>query len=87
MFADLAMMVRGAGDQDGDAESARTRVYDYYSLQGEDVATLTSSAAVGSTGAAHDVVKQYEDLGVDELFFNPTIDDLAEVERLAEAVR
>lgn len=36
---------------------------------------------------AREVVKEYEDLGVDELFFNPTIDDLDEAERLAEAVR
>ena len=34
-----------------------------------------------------DVVKQYEDLGIDELFFNASTDDPDEVERLAEAVR
>jgi hypothetical protein len=33
-----------------------------------------------------EVVKAYEGLGADELVFNPSIDDIDEVSRLAEIV-
>ncbi|MEV7891002.1 LLM class flavin-dependent oxidoreductase [Streptomyces sp. NPDC002817] len=72
---------------DDDSDRGRNYIYDFYSNLGEEVAALCSSAVVGSTDAARDRVKQYEDLGVDELIFNPTIDDLDEIERLTEAVR
>ena len=58
-----------------------------HSSLGDEVAGLTSGAVVGDAGAVRDVVKQYEDLGIDELFFNASTDDPDEVERLAEAVR
>ncbi|MFF4357705.1 LLM class flavin-dependent oxidoreductase [Streptomyces sp. NPDC001604] len=70
----------------GDFEKGRTNVYDYYSILGEEVAELTTSAMAGSTGAVRDVIEQYEDLGVDELLFNSSSDDPDEIERLAEAV-
>ncbi|WP_206797493.1 LLM class flavin-dependent oxidoreductase [Amycolatopsis sp. MtRt-6] len=71
----------------GDFEKGRGNVYDYYSSLGPEVAGLTSGAVAGDTSAVRDVVKQYEDLGIDELFFNAATDDPDEVERLAEAVR
>ncbi|WP_410611158.1 LLM class flavin-dependent oxidoreductase [Amycolatopsis sp. lyj-109] len=71
----------------GDVEKGRANVYDYYSSLGPEVAGLTAGAVAGGTGAVRDVIKQYEDLGIDELFFNAPTDDPDEVELLAEAVR
>jgi alkanesulfonate monooxygenase SsuD/methylene tetrahydromethanopterin reductase-like flavin-dependent oxidoreductase (luciferase family) len=70
----------------GDPEKGRANVYDYYSVGGDEIATMVANGVHDSTQSLKEVVNAYEDLGADELIFNPTLDDINEVSRLAEVV-
>jgi len=68
----------------GDTEQGRRNVHDYYSIAGDEIAGTVVSGFCDSAQAVREVVKAYEDLGVDELLLNPGLDDPNEVSRLAE---
>jgi alkanesulfonate monooxygenase SsuD/methylene tetrahydromethanopterin reductase-like flavin-dependent oxidoreductase (luciferase family) len=70
----------------GDAETGRAKIYDYYSVSGDEIASIVANGVRADAQAAKEAVKAYQDLGVDELIFNPSIDDLSEVSRLADIV-
>jgi alkanesulfonate monooxygenase SsuD/methylene tetrahydromethanopterin reductase-like flavin-dependent oxidoreductase (luciferase family) len=69
-----------------DIEGGRANVYDYYSSAGADPAGFIASAASGGAEAIKNAVKEFAEIGADELIFNPASDDLDEIERLAEIV-
>ena len=70
----------------GDAEKGRANVYDYYSIAGDEFASLITGGVSTSAQELKDVAKAFEDLGADEIIFNPTLDDINEVSRLAEVM-
>ena len=70
----------------GDAEAGRAKIYDYYSVAGDEIANVVVNGVRTSAQAVREAVTAYEDLGVDELIFNPSTDDINEVSRLAEIV-
>jgi alkanesulfonate monooxygenase SsuD/methylene tetrahydromethanopterin reductase-like flavin-dependent oxidoreductase (luciferase family) len=70
----------------GDADKGREKVYDYYSVSGAELATMISTGVRDSVQAVKDAVRDFADLGADEIIFNPATDDISEVDRLAEAV-
>jgi alkanesulfonate monooxygenase SsuD/methylene tetrahydromethanopterin reductase-like flavin-dependent oxidoreductase (luciferase family) len=70
----------------GDAEAGRAKIYDYYSVFGDEIASVVANGVRASVQAVKEAVKAYEGLGADELIFNPSIDDIDEVSRLAEIV-
>jgi alkanesulfonate monooxygenase SsuD/methylene tetrahydromethanopterin reductase-like flavin-dependent oxidoreductase (luciferase family) len=70
----------------GDTEQGRANVHDYYSVSREFVDIVVGGIA-DIADKVRDAVKQYEDLGADEVIFNPGTDDLADIARLAEIVR
>jgi hypothetical protein len=47
---------------------------------------VVANGVRASVQAVEEAVKAYEGLGADELIFNPSIDDIDEVSRLAEIV-
>ncbi|HEY4020107.1 MAG TPA: LLM class flavin-dependent oxidoreductase [Pseudonocardiaceae bacterium] len=67
-----------------DAEAGRANIYDYYSFIGDEFATMiANNGAVGPDEIAA-TIKSFEDIGADDMLFNPMTDDLTEIERLAE---
>ncbi|GGM26109.1 monooxygenase [Streptomyces fumigatiscleroticus] len=70
----------------GDEELGRANVYDYYRPAGPDGARARADEVSAGAAAVRATVKAFEDLGVDELMLNPTVDDIDQVARLAEAV-
>jgi alkanesulfonate monooxygenase SsuD/methylene tetrahydromethanopterin reductase-like flavin-dependent oxidoreductase (luciferase family) len=68
-----------------DEESSRANLLDYYAFIGDFAERIADSAARGPEGVT-ERRKAFEDIGVDELIFDPTVGDLAEVDRLADAV-
>ncbi|GGJ58715.1 LLM class flavin-dependent oxidoreductase [Streptomyces brasiliensis] len=70
----------------GDEDRGRAGVYDYYGSAGSDGARARADEVCGGVDAVRATVKAYEELGVDELILNPSVDDLDEVARLADAV-
>ena len=72
----------GLADDDG----ARAYVADYYSATPNYVDTMVSGVATTAREIAS-VRDRYEDMGVHELVFCPTSPDVAEVGRLADALR
>ena len=69
----------------GDAEASRAMLRRYYGFLGEWVDRIVESA-LRTPQAARDAVRAFADAGVDELIFDPTVADLDEVDRLADAV-
>ena len=69
-----------------DADAGRDNVRDYYTSVGSGAADLLASGVGTSTGAVRETIRDFADLGVDELILNPATDDVDEVARLAEAV-
>ncbi len=68
-----------------DVETSKRSILDYYAFLGgfeKDFAEYIPRGA----DAVRETVKQFEDIGVDEFIFDPTIPDLAEVDLLADAV-
>jgi alkanesulfonate monooxygenase SsuD/methylene tetrahydromethanopterin reductase-like flavin-dependent oxidoreductase (luciferase family) len=79
-FAALAYF--GLSDEETSKRSLRT----YYAFTG-DFAEMIAGGALRSPQALRDAVKAFEEIGLDELIFDPTVPDLAEVDRLADIVR
>jgi alkanesulfonate monooxygenase SsuD/methylene tetrahydromethanopterin reductase-like flavin-dependent oxidoreductase (luciferase family) len=70
----------------GDVDQGRANVHDYYSIAGADAADFISGAVSAGPDGVRATLKAFEDIGADELIFNPTTDDPAEITRLAEIV-
>jgi len=70
----------------GDVEPGRGNVRDYYRNFGDETADATAAGVRGGPVAVKEAVAAFGDLGADELIFNPGLDDLNEVRRLAETV-
>ena len=51
-----------------------------------DWADRVASGAVRTPAAVQEAAAAFEELGVDELVFDPTVPDLDQIDRLAEAV-
>jgi hypothetical protein len=66
-------------------EDSRRSLLDYYAFLGEWAERIADGAPRG-TGAVRQTAKSFEDAGVDELIFDPTVADLQEVDLLADAV-
>lgn len=69
----------------GDPEVGRANVFDYYSVSG-DFAHLVAGAVCDSAEKVREAVKSFEDIGADDLVFNPGTDDVEDVRRLADIV-
>ena len=69
-----------------DAEEASRRyLLDYYGFSG-DVARRIADSAYRSVSQLRDVAKGFEDAGFTELYFDPTVARVDQVDRLADAV-
>jgi alkanesulfonate monooxygenase SsuD/methylene tetrahydromethanopterin reductase-like flavin-dependent oxidoreductase (luciferase family) len=72
----------------GDAavvQSGRDSLARYYGFK-PDYAALNVADMLTSPQDARDTVRAYRDLGFDRLLFHPTVTDVAQVDRLADAV-
>src|SRR5689334_16290857 len=69
----------------GDTDKGRENVYDYYSVAGDEAASMIAGGVRGTAQEIKEAIKAFADLGADELIFNPATDDINEVLRLAEA--
>jgi alkanesulfonate monooxygenase SsuD/methylene tetrahydromethanopterin reductase-like flavin-dependent oxidoreductase (luciferase family) len=69
----------------GDAERGNAYLRDYYAFTGPFVERIVA-ANLTSARAVKDFVRGYEEAGCDELVLFPTVGDVDELERLAEAV-
>jgi alkanesulfonate monooxygenase SsuD/methylene tetrahydromethanopterin reductase-like flavin-dependent oxidoreductase (luciferase family) len=76
-----ALIYFGLSDPDASRAALRT----YYRFLGEWVDAVVEGA-VRSPDGARTVARQFADVGVTELVFDPTVADLAEIDRLADAV-
>jgi alkanesulfonate monooxygenase SsuD/methylene tetrahydromethanopterin reductase-like flavin-dependent oxidoreductase (luciferase family) len=77
----LSYFALGPGAEEGSAMYLK----DYYGFLGEWADRIAESAPT-SADALKGVAKTFEDLGVDELVFDPTIAELDQVDRLADAL-
>jgi alkanesulfonate monooxygenase SsuD/methylene tetrahydromethanopterin reductase-like flavin-dependent oxidoreductase (luciferase family) len=66
-------------------EDSRRSLLDYYGFLGEWAEKIADGAPRGA-GPVRQVAKTFQDAGVDELIFDPTVADLREVDLLAQAV-
>ncbi|MFN2544083.1 MAG: LLM class flavin-dependent oxidoreductase [Actinomycetota bacterium] len=69
----------------GEEERAARYITDYYAFLG-DFATQMAQWVPKTPEAIRDTVKAFEDIGVDELILDATVDDPDQVDRLAEIV-
>ncbi|HEX5469460.1 MAG TPA: LLM class flavin-dependent oxidoreductase [Gaiellaceae bacterium] len=69
----------------GDVEAGNAYLRDYYTFTGP-FAERVVAANLTSARAVKDFVRGYEEAGCDELVLFPTVSDLSELDRLAEAV-
>jgi len=69
----------------GDVEAGNTYLRDYYAFTGP-FAERVVAANLTSARAVKDFVRGYAEAGCDELVLFPTVSDLSELDRLAEAV-
>ena len=69
----------------GDVERGNDYLRDYYAFTGP-FAERIVTANLTTAGAIKDFVRGYEEAGCDELVLFPTVSDLDELERLAEAL-
>lgn len=69
----------------GDEQASRAALHSYYGFVGEFVDVIVEGA-LRSPQAAKDAVRAFEDAGITELVFDPTVADLDEIDRLADAV-
>jgi alkanesulfonate monooxygenase SsuD/methylene tetrahydromethanopterin reductase-like flavin-dependent oxidoreductase (luciferase family) len=69
---------------DADSDS-RAYLHDYYGFLG-DYADRVADGALRSQTAVTDAVRAFEEIGISELFFDPTTADLHQVDRLADIV-
>jgi alkanesulfonate monooxygenase SsuD/methylene tetrahydromethanopterin reductase-like flavin-dependent oxidoreductase (luciferase family) len=68
-----------------DPEASKQSLRQYYAFLGEWGERIAESA-VRSPDAAREVAKAFENVGVTDLVFDPTVADVDEVDRLADAV-
>jgi alkanesulfonate monooxygenase SsuD/methylene tetrahydromethanopterin reductase-like flavin-dependent oxidoreductase (luciferase family) len=66
-------------------EASRASLLDYYAYLGE-WAEGIADATPRTPEAVRETARRFEDAGVDELILDPTVADLEQVERLADAV-
>jgi alkanesulfonate monooxygenase SsuD/methylene tetrahydromethanopterin reductase-like flavin-dependent oxidoreductase (luciferase family) len=66
-------------------EDSRAYLRDYYAVLGP-FADQIAESALRSEAAIRDAVRAFEDLGITELYFPPTVASLDQVDRLADAV-
>src|SRR5437588_2899287 len=69
----------------GEEEASTGYILDYYAFLG-DMATQFAQWVPRTPDQIRDRVKAFEDVGVDELFLDATVDDPDQVDRLAEIV-
>jgi alkanesulfonate monooxygenase SsuD/methylene tetrahydromethanopterin reductase-like flavin-dependent oxidoreductase (luciferase family) len=70
----------------GDVDRGRANVADYYA-GAEPFLDIVVNGVRTSADEITEAVKQFADLGADELILNPTSDDITEISRLADVVR
>lgn len=68
-----------------DPDTSRASLQNYYGFLADYVSFIVEGA-VRSEQAVKDAVKGFEDAGVTELIFDPTVPDLDEIDRLADLV-
>lgn len=69
----------------GDPEKGRSNVHDYYSVAPE-FAGMAVDGVATTPDRVRQAVKEYEEIGVNEVMLNAGTDDLDEIARLAELV-
>jgi alkanesulfonate monooxygenase SsuD/methylene tetrahydromethanopterin reductase-like flavin-dependent oxidoreductase (luciferase family) len=69
----------------GDEEASRDYLHDYYGFLG-DYAGMIADSALRTPEALKGALPAYEDAGVTELYLDPTVAKLEQVDRLADAV-
>jgi alkanesulfonate monooxygenase SsuD/methylene tetrahydromethanopterin reductase-like flavin-dependent oxidoreductase (luciferase family) len=69
-----------------DGDQGRANVHDYYSFLGDDQANYVASAVSVGPDAIKATAAAFEEIGADELIFNPTLADLDEIGKLADTV-
>lgn len=71
----------------GDTEEAsRQALLHYYAPMGDEMAGMIAGSALRSDQAISGAVGAFEEAGVDELIFDPTVSDPAQVDLLAEVM-
>jgi hypothetical protein len=80
----LAALVYFSLGEDADSDS-RAYLRDYYGFVGEYTERVVDSALRSETAVA-DAVRAFEEIGITELFFDPTTAALHQVDRLADVV-
>lgn len=70
----------------GDEAESRAALQRYYGFTGE-YASIIADSAIRSPEAARDTVERFDEIGVTELMFIPTVASVDEVDRLADAVK
>jgi alkanesulfonate monooxygenase SsuD/methylene tetrahydromethanopterin reductase-like flavin-dependent oxidoreductase (luciferase family) len=70
---------------DDAAEASRRYLLDYYSFSGE-YATRIAESAYRSVSDLRDMAKAFQDAGFTEMYFDPTVASVDQVDRLAAAV-
>jgi alkanesulfonate monooxygenase SsuD/methylene tetrahydromethanopterin reductase-like flavin-dependent oxidoreductase (luciferase family) len=81
---EIVVMTRfGIGDDVTAVSRETTR--DYFAILGDEVAGQLAEDVARDPEAVTAVVERYAEAGVDELIFNPTVADLSQVDRLADA--
>jgi alkanesulfonate monooxygenase SsuD/methylene tetrahydromethanopterin reductase-like flavin-dependent oxidoreductase (luciferase family) len=70
----------------GDIDKGRGNIRDYYLASGEEMAEGAAAGVHGGAEAVKEVVRAFADIGTDELILNPTLADIDEIARLADAV-
>jgi alkanesulfonate monooxygenase SsuD/methylene tetrahydromethanopterin reductase-like flavin-dependent oxidoreductase (luciferase family) len=68
-----------------DAEASRASLRAYYAFLGQWTERIVEGA-VRSPEAVRDIARRFEDLGVTEIAFDPTVASLEEIDRLADAI-
>jgi alkanesulfonate monooxygenase SsuD/methylene tetrahydromethanopterin reductase-like flavin-dependent oxidoreductase (luciferase family) len=67
------------------AEASKANLLDYYEFLGEWAARVAEGTP-RTPQAVREAVRRFEEAGVDELMFDPTVADLGQVDRLADVV-
>jgi alkanesulfonate monooxygenase SsuD/methylene tetrahydromethanopterin reductase-like flavin-dependent oxidoreductase (luciferase family) len=67
------------------AEVSRATARDYFAVRGPAAAEEFAEDAARTPQRVRELLRRYADAGIDELVFNPTVPELSQVDRLAEA--
>jgi alkanesulfonate monooxygenase SsuD/methylene tetrahydromethanopterin reductase-like flavin-dependent oxidoreductase (luciferase family) len=78
-----ALAYFGLGDT---AEESRRNLLHYYEPMGAEIATMIADNALRTDDAVSGAIKEYADVGVDELILDASVSDPAQVDLLAEVV-